>query len=121
MLTVKSSAIPGRTDQGTGSNQYASRRRLSGAGDQPRVYAYGDMSIMTNYTTSGGPRANNYLAEVEPVHAGKTLQIDLFDPGDGVAGKFELQILDTDMGSLRDALTTSLVRRTWTRRPPIAR
>ena len=93
-LSVKSSAIAGQTDQGTGTNQYSIKATLSGAGQQPRVYAYGDMSIMTNYSGSSGTRANNYLAEVEPLHAGKTLRIELFDAGDGADGQFDLSILD---------------------------
>lgn len=96
VLTVKSSDIAGQTDQGTGTNQYSIAATLSGTGPQPRVYAYGDMSVMTNYTGSAGTRANNYLAEVESLHAGKKLSIELFDAGDGANGQFDLSILAPD-------------------------
>jgi hypothetical protein len=34
-----------------------------------------------------------YLAEVDAIYAGKSLTIDLYDPGDGNAGNFDLSIL----------------------------
>lgn len=95
ILQVKSSDIPGETDQGSGTNQYSVRARLSGSGDQPRVYAYNDMSILTNPTVTGsGTRSNNYLAEIVPRHAGKVLRIELFDAGDGGNGQFDLSIMN---------------------------
>lgn len=94
ILQVKSSDITGQTDQGSGTNQYSVRATLSGAGDQPRVYAHGDMSILTNPTGEAGSRSNNYLAEIVPRHAGKVLRIELFDAGDGSNGQFDLSILD---------------------------
>jgi hypothetical protein len=36
-----------------------------------------------------------YLAQIDPVNAGKTLEIDLFDPGD-VSGNAFISILDPD-------------------------
>ena len=116
VLQVQSSAIAGQVDQGSGTNQYSLRASLSG-GTQPRLYAYGDMSILTNYAVSGSnTRANMYLAEVVQRHAGKTLRIELFDAGDGSNGQFDLSILapdgtvpqcrynepdETDLGSLQ--------------------
>jgi hypothetical protein len=103
-MTVKSSDIPTTTDQGSGSNQYSIRATLSGAGPQPRVYAYSDMSIFTNYNLAAPPavnRSNNYLAEVEDIHAGKTLRVELFDAGDGSNGQFDLSIVAPD-GSIPD-------------------
>lgn len=97
ILQVKSSDISGTVDQGSGTNQYSVRARLSGAGDQPRVYAHNDMSILTNPRVTGsGTRSNNYLAEIVPRHAGKVLRIELFDAGDGGNGQFDLSIMDPD-------------------------
>lgn len=50
---------------------------------QPRLSAYGDME-MYNGIDAGQP-TQFYLADVSPEYAGKTLVIDLFDPGDGAS------------------------------------
>jgi Flp pilus assembly protein TadG len=99
-LRVKSSdnvPAPG-VDAGEGSAHYAVRAKLgtqpfgttNWTTTQPRIYALNDMSIFT-----GGVASNSsfYLAEVESVYAGKSLTIDLYDPGDGSAGNFDLSIL----------------------------
>ena len=52
----------------------------------PQVHGVEDMSIFANQT---GSSATFYLAQVDPVYAGKTMQIDLFDPGEG-ASKLEI-------------------------------
>jgi hypothetical protein len=52
-----------------------------GSGTQPRLSAYGDME-MYNGINSGQP-TQFYLADVTPSYGGKTLEIKLFDPGDG--------------------------------------
>jgi Flp pilus assembly protein TadG len=85
------SAITGATNErGYASAHYAVRTTLAGAGPQPRVYGIGDMSIITQATGV----AEFHLAEVAEVHAGKTLEIELFDPGDGSgSSNFTLQIL----------------------------
>jgi hypothetical protein len=54
----------------------------------PQVHGVQDMSIYANQT---GSSAAFYLAQVDPVYAGKTMQIDLFDPGEGAS---KLEILD---------------------------
>jgi hypothetical protein len=54
----------------------------------PQVHGVDDMSIFANQT---GSSATFYLAQVEAVHAGKTMQVDLFDPGEGAS---RLEILD---------------------------
>jgi hypothetical protein len=46
------------------------------------------MSIFANQT---GSSATFYLAQVAPIYAGKTMQVDLFDPGEGAS---KLEILD---------------------------
>lgn len=54
-------------------------RALVGSGTAPKVYGLLDMSIHVNF--SGGI-AQPYLAEVRPEHAGRTLEVDIFDLGE---------------------------------------
>src|SRR5204863_5716271 len=91
-LRVKSSGISGQTDQGNATAQYAVRSSLTGAGAQPRVYGLGDMSIFTGNTGL----SEFYLAEVSAIHAGKTFEVELFDPGDGSSGTYNLSIVKPD-------------------------
>lgn len=91
-LQVKSGNISGQPEQGNATSHYSLRSSLSGGGDQPRIYGIGDMSI---YTGNSGT-STFYLAEVDSIHAGKTFEIELFDPGDGSSGNYFLEILKPD-------------------------
>ncbi len=85
-----------------GSNSYGLRARLGGsfvqcttivgnpgyAANCPQVYAEDDLSIFANVT---GSTATFYLADISSVHAGKTMQIQLFDPGEGAQS---IEVLD---------------------------
>ncbi len=53
----------------------------SGAAGSARVYGGGRMVAYNNITSNSGYQ-RFYLAQVEAVHAGKTMVIELFDPGD---------------------------------------
>lgn len=57
---------------------------------QPALYAFADMGMYNNNTCEGTnctpPPATFYLAEVGPQYAGRTLVLDLWDPGDVTAG-----------------------------------
>jgi hypothetical protein len=88
-LRVKSGNISGLTEVGNASSQYSLRSSLTGGGDQPRVYGIGDMGLYMNGTGT----STFHLGEVSPIHAGKTFQIDLFDPGDGGSGNYYVEIL----------------------------
>lgn len=92
-VRVKSSAIPGYTDTGSGYNQYS--MKLVNA-TTTRLYALNDLSIWTNTPASD---ARFYLAEIGPEHAGKRLQLDLYDPGDGDSGQYTMQVLAPPSGS----------------------
>lgn len=99
-LRVKSSGINGTTDSGNGWNQYAIRvcsgsASCTGASTtgQPRVYALSDMSMFNN---ASGSTADFYLAEVDQIHAGKTFEVSLFDPGDGQSGNAFLSVKRPD-------------------------
>lgn len=54
----------------------------------PQVHGVEDMSIYASIPSSAGP-ANFYLAQIDSIYAGKTMQVDLFDPGEG-ATKMEI-------------------------------
>jgi hypothetical protein len=60
-----------------GTNQYAVRASTTGS-PNARVYGINDISIFTNQ--SGISTLN--VAEVAPVHAGKTLELSFYDPGE---------------------------------------
>src|SRR5690606_21777360 len=54
--------------------------RATSTGNTPRVYGMNDISIFAN-----ADNATLYLAEILPVHAGKKLILEFFDPGEGNA------------------------------------
>jgi hypothetical protein len=61
-----------------GTNQYAIRATTNTAANA-RVYGINDISIFTNQS---GTYATLNVAEVDEIHAGKVLEINLFDPGE---------------------------------------
>ena len=71
---------PGTSDE-RGLNRFSIRASTSGT--QPRMYGLGDMSVYVNFS---GNEATLDLAEVQGVHAGKDLVIELWDPDSGNAG-----------------------------------
>ena len=68
-------------DDDRGLNRFSIRASTSGT--QPRMYGLGDMSVYVNFS---GNEATLDLAEVQDVHAGKDLVIELWDPDSGNAG-----------------------------------
>ncbi len=81
---------PGGADS-RGLNRWSLRASVS-AGPQPRVYGLGDMSIYANVDGSKG-NTDFHLAEVAVGLGGKTLVIELWDPGDA-QGKHSVEIRD---------------------------
>ena len=81
-----------------GSNHYALRAESSGSQDA-KFYGINDMSVFTN-DAGGTGIANVYLAEVDPVHAGKRLELQFFDPGEG-SGNAYMTVKKPD-GSIPD-------------------
>jgi hypothetical protein len=78
---------------GNGVNGYAVEAVTGGSHsnpNQPALYAYADMGMYNNNTCTGAgctpPPATFYLAEVGPQYAGRTLVVDLWDPGDVSSG-----------------------------------
>ncbi|QXC62713.1 hypothetical protein KSP35_07950 [Aquihabitans sp. G128] len=93
VLQVKSSNISGVTDSGSGWNQFSLRSSLSGS-VQPQLYTVGDLSLFNNLPgQTGNINSTFYLAKIESQHAGKTLQVSLFDPGDGLSGTYYVNLL----------------------------
>ena len=69
------------TSGGSGSNQYVIRAVTTGT--VANVLGINDISILAN--------ANNarlYLAEIDPAHADKKLELSFFDPGEGSGNAF---------------------------------
>lgn len=85
LINVRSNDITGNS--GSGGNGYAVQACANGSctvGVQPALYAYQSMGMFNNFTASGSgtQTATFYLAEVGPQYAGKTLAVELWDPGD---------------------------------------
>jgi hypothetical protein len=60
----------------------------------PRIYGLGAMQMFTPLSSSGGSTSSEfYLAQIDGVHAGKTVEIQLWDPGDTAPLTANLQIL----------------------------
>ncbi len=92
-LQVKTSNIPGITDAGNGWNQFSLVATLGGS-TQPKLYGYQDLSLFNNLPNqSGNLSATFYLASVDNIYAGKQLQINMFDPGDGASGNYFVNFL----------------------------
>jgi hypothetical protein len=62
------------------------------SGTTPRIYGLGAMQAYVRLP--GGQASEFYLAQIEAVHAGKTMVISLWDPGDTGALSASLQILE---------------------------
>jgi hypothetical protein len=67
---------------------------LSGS-QGPRIYGLGAMQMFTPLSTAAGSGTQSefYLAQIDAVHAGKTMQIELWDPGDTSPLAANVQIL----------------------------
>lgn len=104
-IRVRNSGFGSPADAGDGTNAYA--LKITG-GTLSHVYAINDMSI---YTNAPGSTSNFYLAEIKPEHAGKKLQIDLYDPGDGNSSTTDyfLQVLAPKAGAPNAVPTSGTV------------
>ncbi len=70
----------------------------------PRVYGAGAMEGYVRLP--GGQASQFYLSQIDAVHAGKTMQIDLWDPGDTGSLSASLQILQPTTGGYTPASFT---------------
>lgn len=79
------------TNNGSGNNHYGIRVNTQGPGaDNPTVAGINEVSI---YTTDQDENARLFLAEVDPVHAGKVLIVRFYDAGedDSLDAKYTIQ------------------------------
>jgi hypothetical protein len=99
---VRVQTDPSQTSNSRGSNGFALRAwtgssfsvcsTLTGSSTCPQLHAVSDMSIYANLDTGGsGSQATFYLAQIDPIHAGKTMRVNLFDAGEGAK---KLEVLD---------------------------
>jgi hypothetical protein len=64
-----------------GENSYA--LYASASGGTPRIYGIGAMQMFSPLSANGSVTSSEfYLAQIDAVHAGKTVEIMLWDPGD---------------------------------------
>ena len=63
---------------GDGGNNNNFSVKATTSGPQPKVYGIDSIGVFANLVGV----TDLYLAEIEPVHAGKTLKVSFFDPGD---------------------------------------
>lgn len=84
-----SAASPGAMDNANGHNSFAVWATATGG--TPRVHGHGAMEAFT--PLPGGTASTFYLAQIDAVHAGKTMEINLWDPGDTGNLAANIQIL----------------------------
>jgi hypothetical protein len=85
-------ASPGAQLGTNGENSFAVF--ASASGGAPKVYGIGAMQAFTPLSSTGPTVSSEfYLAQIESVHAGKTVEIHLWDPGDTRPLNAQLQIL----------------------------
>jgi hypothetical protein len=95
-LQVKTSDIPGVLDAGTGWNAYSVKAVTSVPSTEPGVYALSNLSMSID---TPGTANQLYLANVGAQDAGKTMHVEMYDPGDGVGpNAFTLQVLAPPSG-----------------------
>jgi hypothetical protein len=79
------------TDQRTANAQNSFALWSKAAGGSPRIYGLGSMESFS--PLPGGASSTFYLAQIDAVHAGKTVVIGLWDPGDTGSLSASVQIL----------------------------
>ena len=88
------------TGNGSSANRYAVKATTTSTA-KVRISGYGDMSMFNNISagsTSANVTANFYLAEVDPIHVGKTFRISMYDPGEvsktsNTTGSGQIQVI----------------------------
>ena len=82
--------VDGNAQKNTSAeNMWALRAVSTDPVNKPRVFGLGKMVIYANVTAG---TTLFYLARIDAIHAGKTMVIQLFDPGDA-AGNSQIEIL----------------------------
>jgi hypothetical protein len=69
------------------------------SGPAPRIYGMAAMQMFTPLSSNGGSTSSEfYLAQIDEAHAGKTVELQLWDPGDTQQLRAHLQILVPNNG-----------------------
>jgi hypothetical protein len=90
---------PNDQNSTNGHNSFAIWSRATGG--SPRIYGIGAMQAFS--PLAGGAASEFYLAQIDAVHAGKTMVIELWDPGDTGSLSASLQILRPSAGGYTPA------------------
>ncbi len=88
-VTTTNPLNPGDQLGVSAENMWGLRAVPTNAGYRPSVYGLGKMVIYANVAAGV---TEFYLGQIEAVHAGKTMVIQLFDPGDA-SGNSQIEIL----------------------------
>jgi hypothetical protein len=79
--TTTDPSLPADQRNTDGENSFAVYVEASGG--TPKVYGLGAMQMFTPLSAAGGTTSSEfYLAQIEATHAGKVVEIQLWDPGD---------------------------------------
>mgnify|MGYP001391946105 CR=1 FL=1 len=89
---------------GTALNAFAFY--ASATGGTPRIYGLGAMEAYIRLP--GGQASEFYLAQIDAVHAGKTMIINLWDPGDTGSLSADLEILQPTGSGFSPATSPSV-------------
>ncbi len=90
-LHTHSNDVNSSSDQNNSQGLNAFGLYATASGGTPRIYGQGAMEAYVRLP--GGQASEFYLAQIEAVHAGKTMEINLWDPGDTGSLSADLQIL----------------------------
>src|SRR5581483_7375813 len=89
---IMGSSSPGTGGAGTGAAACTSISGQTGySATCPQVHGIDAISIFANLGGTSGSIANFYLASIDPVYAGKIMDVSLFDPGEGATN---MKVLD---------------------------
>lgn len=88
-VSTTDSASPNDQNNADGHNSFSVEARATGG--TPKVYGMGTMQNF--YPLQGAAASEFYLAQIDAVHAGKTMMLELYDPGDTGVLRADLQIL----------------------------
>lgn len=88
-VTTTMASNPNDQKGTSASNKFGIRAVSSDPSYRASVYGLGRMAIYANITNG---TTNFYLARIDAVHAGKTMVVSLFDPGDA-SGTASIQVL----------------------------
>jgi len=89
--TTTDAALPSDQRSTDAENSFAVY--VSATGGTPKVYGLGAMQMFTPLSAAGGTTSSEfYLAQIDAQHAGKQVEIQLWDPGDTSPLSASLQI-----------------------------